>query len=61
VLFLLLLTGCVGSGTTLLAAKKLGRQFIGIDASVKYQRIFQRRCKDMLGAERQQQTASDWP
>ena len=35
-----------GSGTSLLAAKKLQRNFIGIDASAKYQRIFERRSKE---------------
>jgi len=37
-----------GSGTTLLAAKKLQRNFIGIDASAKYQRIFQHRYQAMF-------------
>ena len=37
-----------GSGTTLLAAKKCGRNFIGIDTSHKYKGIFQRRCSSSL-------------
>lgn len=44
-----------GSGTTLLAAKKLQRHFIGIDVSAKYRRIFERRCKDDLGEQQPQQ------
>ena len=31
----------LGSGTALLAARKHGRAYIGIDASVKYQHVFQ--------------------
>ena len=33
----------VGSGTTCLAAKNLGKQFIGIDSNIEYVRITQRR------------------
>lgn len=45
----------LGSGTTLLAAKKLGRNFVGIDASAKYQRIFERRKKEMFSQQQQEQ------
>lgn len=40
----LILDNCAGSGTTLLAAKNLGRQFIGIEKEEKYYNI----CLDRL-------------
>ncbi len=36
----------VGSGTTALAAKKLGKKYIGIDANEKYVKISERRLKE---------------
>jgi hypothetical protein len=51
----------LGSGTTLLAAKKLERNFIGIDASAKYKRLFERRCKDNFGEQQQQQPPPPQP
>ncbi len=37
----------VGSGTTALAAKKLGKNYIGIDANKKYVKISERRLKEL--------------
>ncbi|MBU2542493.1 site-specific DNA-methyltransferase [Patescibacteria group bacterium] len=37
----------VGSGTTAVAAKKLGKNYIGIDANEKYVRISERRLKEL--------------
>ena len=37
-----------GGGTTTLVAKKLGRKFIGIDVSEKYNKIAERRLKETL-------------
>lgn len=40
----------VGSGTTAVAAKKLGKRFIGIDASKKYVHIAERRLEELGNA-----------
>lgn len=37
----------VGSGTTAVAAKKLGRKYIGIDANKKYVKISEKRLKEL--------------
>ncbi|OGZ35409.1 MAG: methyltransferase [Candidatus Portnoybacteria bacterium RIFCSPLOWO2_01_FULL_43_11] len=37
----------VGSGTTAVAAKKLGRRYIGIDANEKYVKISEKRLKEL--------------
>lgn len=37
----------VGSGTTAVAAKKLGKNYIGIDANEKYVKISERRLKEL--------------
>lgn len=37
----------VGSGTTAVAAKKLGKNYIGIDANEKYVRISEKRLKEL--------------
>ena len=37
----------VGSGTTAVAAKKLGKNYIGIDANEKYVKISERRIKEL--------------
>ncbi len=37
----------VGSGTTAVAAKKLGKNYIGIDLNIKYVEIAQRRLKEL--------------
>lgn len=39
----------VGSGTTAVAAKKLGKRYIGIDANQKYVKIAERRLKELEG------------
>jgi len=37
----------IGSGTTAVAAKKLGKNYIGIDANEKYVKISERRIKEL--------------
>ncbi|OIP97346.1 hypothetical protein AUJ94_02520 [bacterium CG2_30_40_12] len=37
----------MGSGTTAIAAKKLGKNYIGIDANEKYVKISERRIKEL--------------
>jgi tRNA G10 N-methylase Trm11 len=37
----------VGSGTTAVAAKKLGRKFVGIDINLEYVEIAQKRLEDV--------------
>ena len=37
----------VGSGTTAVAAKRLGKNYIGIDANEKYVKISERRLKEL--------------
>ena len=37
----------IGSGTTAVAAKKLGKKYIGIDANEKYVKISERRIKEL--------------
>ena len=37
----------VGSGTTAVAAKKLGKNYIGIDANEKYVKISERRIEEL--------------
>ena len=39
----------VGSGTTAVAAKKLGKDYIGIDSSEKYVKISERRIREIDG------------
>lgn len=50
-LLLAVLSVVTGAGTTLLAAKKLNRRYLGFDISIKYQRIFKQRYLDMFQEE----------
>lgn len=46
----LVLDCCCGAGTTLLAAKELGRKFLGFDVSAEYVEIAKRRLKERRSA-----------